>query len=540
MAMLQYPSWEKLTSHAVEAQTFSLHQMFAEDPSRADRLSIEAAGLYLDYSKNLINSTTIDLFRELSLEAGFSSAIQQMFTGADINKTAQRPALHTLLRTKSSEVPKDLSGEGVQIAAVLQQMNNISAAIRQGNWRGYSRQTIKHIVHLGIGGSYLGPRLLDEALTPLQNREIQCHYIANVDGQHISQVLAGLDAAQTLIVIVSKSFSTPETMTNAATSRKWLLTYMDEVALPQHLIGITSNVQAAIEFGISKANILPIWNWVGGRYSLWSAVSLPIAIRYGYDLFEEVLTGASSMDKHFSETDMPHNMPMMLAWLGIWYQHFFGAESHAILPYDHSLRSLPQHMQQLDMESNGKTIRMDGSHVEYPTGSIVWGGEGTNGQHAFHQLLHQGTRFVGLDFVMPLKPHHEYQEHHDQLVANCFSQSQALMLGRNSTQITDAATPLQQQHKQMPGNRPSNTILLHQVTPGSLGALIALYEHKVFCQAIFWQINPFDQWGVELGKELADDLYSFFKDGTGLDINNSDGSTQALIERYKNVRNNQS
>jgi glucose-6-phosphate isomerase len=350
-----------------------------------------------------------------------------------------------------------------------------------------------------------------------------------VDGAHITQVLGSINADETLVIIASKSFTTLETMTNARTARQWLLTHMDKTQLSKHQIAVTTNTRAAADFGIAEENLLPLWDWVGGRFSLWSAVGLPLAIRYGYDCFQQILDGASAMDDHFQNTELPDNMPMILAWLGIWYRHFFGSESHAVLPYDHGMRLLPEHLQQLDMESNGKSVRIDGNTVEYPTGPIIWGGEGSNGQHAFHQLLHQGTNFVSLDFILPLKPHHDNREHHDRLVSSCLSQSQALMLGRSADEITNAQTPLQKQHKVMPGNRPSNTILMEQVTPFSMGALIALYEHKVFCQAIIWQINPFDQWGVELGKELGDAIYSaIHADGKSLDA-----STESLIKRYK-------
>jgi len=367
--------------------------------------------------------------------------------------------------------------------------------------------------------------MIDESLMAQPAADISLHYIANVDAQHISQVLSKLDPDETLVIVVSKTFNPLETITNAETAREWLLTNMEKDDLSHHLVAITANTDAALRFGVDTNNILPIWDWVGGRYSVWSAVSLPIAIRYGFDVFDELLNGAAEMDRHFANSAMPENMPMILAWLGIWYQHFFGAGSHAILPYDHSMRLLPQHLQQLDMESNGKSIRTDQDKVEYPTGPIIWGGEGTNGQHAFHQLLHQGTQFVSVDFVLPLVPHHSHMDHHDKLVANCLGQSQALMLGSEST---DENPSSEEPYRHMPGNRPSNTILLEKVTPQTLGALIALYEHKVFCQAVIWEINPFDQWGVELGKVLGDTIYSSIQGGSA----NLDASTDTLLNRY--------
>ncbi|HIG39869.1 MAG TPA: glucose-6-phosphate isomerase [Gammaproteobacteria bacterium] len=529
MAKLDYPSWDKLRDHAERAKYFSMRQLFSSDKTRAAAFSTEAAGLFLDYSKNLINSTTMQLFSDLSREVGLKGAIRQMFSGKKINQSEQRAALHTLLRADPEKVDANLDHEASQVASTLEQVRQISDSIRQARWTGYSGKPIKHVVHLGIGGSYLGPHMLDEALRPFKSQDISCHYIANIDAAHITRVLGDITADETLVIIVSKSFTTLETMTNAGTARKWLLTYMKEADLSKHLIAITTNIGLATDFGISKENLLPIWDWVGGRYSLWSAVGLPLAIRYGFDHFQQLLRGAAAMDDHFFSTDLPDNMPMIMAWLGIWYRQFFAAESHAILPYDHGMRLLPDHLQQLDMESNGKSVRMDGNPVEYSTGPIIWGGEGSNGQHAFHQLLHQGTHFVSMDFILPLKPHHGDQQHHDRLVASCLSQSQALMFGSREDELNTAANSLQQQSRVMAGNRPSNTILMDQVTPFALGALIALYEHKVFCQAVIWQINPFDQWGVELGKELGDAIYtSIVTDGESLD-----SSTEQLIRRYK-------
>ncbi|MFT7686469.1 MAG: glucose-6-phosphate isomerase [Candidatus Azotimanducaceae bacterium] len=534
MTLSQYPSWSDLEDHASDAQSFSMPDLFANDPNRASDFSVQAAGIFLDFSKNLIDKKSLDLFSKINIESKMESAVKNLFNGEKINTTENRAALHTLLRCDHDQAPKHLEKEAKLIADALEKMRILSEDIRNGNWLGSTGKKIKHVIHLGIGGSNLGPYMIDEALAPYRaemSLEISCHYIANIDGHHISQILAQLDPLETLILIASKSFSTLETKINADTARKWLLTYIDEVDLEKHLVAITSNEKAAIDFGVSKNNILPMWDWVGGRYSLWSTVGLPIAIRYGYPVFKQLLGGAAEMDQHFASSPMKENIPMILAWLGIWYQHFFNAHSHAVIPYDHGLRFLPAHLQQLDMESNGKRIRLDGEEVTYPTGSIIWGGEGSNGQHAFHQLLHQGTRFVGLDFILPLRPHHSHLNHHDYLVANCLSQSQALLVGR---EIEDEESP-NAKHRSMPGNRPSNTILVDQLTPSTLGALIALYEHKVFCQAVVWQINPFDQWGVELGKELGDIIYQEITDPDA-SVSRLDASTSALIEQYLEKR----
>lgn len=535
MALLDYPSWQALENHAVKAASFSMNEMFNDDNNRSEKFSLEAAGLYLDYSKNLITGESLRLFSAICHEAKLPQSIKAMFSGDKINITEGRSALHTLLRSRYELAPPQLEAEAKAVAETLEKIKTISSAIQQGEWRGYSGKKISNIIHLGIGGSNLGPFMVDEALAPYRGKhgeDIQCHYIANIDGHHITQTLAKIDPSETLVLIASKSFSTLETRVNAETAKKWLLTHMDAEALGKHMIAITSNSEAAREFGITEDKILPMWDWVGGRYSLWSAVGLPIAIRYGFDIFKQLLAGAEAMDQHFSESKMEENMPMILACLGIWYQHFFNAQSHAVIPYDHGLRFLPAHLQQLDMESNGKSIRLDNEAVEYPTGAIIWGGEGCNGQHAYHQLLHQGNRFVGLDFILPLNAHHDLQEHHDQLAANCFSQSQALLVGRKVNTDSEFS-----RHKSMSGNRPSNTILMDQLTPRTLGALVALYEHKVFCQAVIWQINPFDQWGVELGKELGKAIYHQLtvtnkNEHSDPNHNQLDPSTSTLINRY--------
>ncbi|MEX1237824.1 MAG: glucose-6-phosphate isomerase, partial [Pseudomonadales bacterium] len=474
---------------------------------------------------------TLNLFSQLIDANELPHRVQLMMLGDIVNTTENRRALHTLLRTRANQVPEQLTDEARKVQDTLARMEAIADAIRSGNWTGYNDTRIRNIIHIGIGGSYLGPRMVAEALTPYASTGITCHYVANVDGHHIDKVLKDLSPEETLVIIASKTFTTLETRVNADSVRQWLLTKIPEADLGRHVIAVTNNLEAATRFGINEGNLLPLWEWVGGRYSLWSAVGLPIAITHGFKTFRALLDGAAAMDRHFDEAPWPDNMPMMLALLGIWYHNFHGAQSHAILPYDHRLRLLPAHLQQLDMESNGKSVTGTGVPVSWNTGPVIWGGEGTNGQHAFHQLLHQGTRFVGIDFILPLKPHHKRPEHHDWLVANCFAQSQALMQGRGYKEIE--GDPDTRAHRAMPGNRPSNTILMDKLTPETLGALISLYEHKVFCQAMIWHINPFDQWGVELGKELGLAIHERLMAEATDGEQKLDASTEQLIQYYR-------
>lgn len=529
MTELPYAVWPKLVQHAEALKAQPLKALFIANPERARRYSIEAAGIYLDYSKNFFDDETASLLIELASESGVFDLAQQMFDGVELNNSEQRPALHTLLRAKSA--PAGLESAFVEVRETLGRVKTISAAVRNGTWLGFSGKTIKHVLHLGIGGSYLGPKMVDEALASNRLKaedDFVCHYVANVDAHHLDEVLAKLNPAETLIIVVSKTFTTLETMANAHSTRLWLLDAMPEADLKSHVVAVSSNVPAATDFGIHKDNILPMWDWVGGRYSVWSAVGIPIAIRYGFDMFQQLLEGAEEMDQHFLHAEPQHNMPFLMAFLSVFYQHCFGSKTHAVLTYDHRLRYLPDHLQQVDMESNGKSRNIEGDVLPYHSGAVIWGGEGTNGQHAFHQLLHQGTQTTGIDFIMTLRPDHQYQDHHDKLIASCLSQSQALMQGRPAEEITDAANELQKKHKIMPGNRPSNTLVLEHLDAKHTGALIALYEHKVFCQAAIWQINPFDQWGVELGKELGERILNALDGNT----ENLDGSTRALLDRY--------
>lgn len=520
--------WQALATHRSKMAKTSLVQLFDKDPERASRYRIDAAGLSLDYSKNLITDETLNLFSRLIDANALPQRVQQMIEGERINATERRQALHVLLRTRPNKVPGSVSAEGQAVANTLARMDEISSEVRAKRWRGYNDSPITDVIHIGIGGSFLGPEMVTTALEQTRRAALRVHYVANVDGHHIDAVLKTLNPKSTLVVVASKTFKTQETMLNAQTARAWLLDKMSPEDLPRHLIAVSANTKAAIEFGVAEDNVLPMWDWVGGRFSLWSAVGISIALAYGFKTFRSLLDGASAMDLHFEEAPWPENMPMMLALLGIWYINFHDAHSHAVIPYDHGLRLLPNHLQQLDMESNGKAVNLQGRSIAYATGPIVWGGEGTNGQHAFHQLLHQGKRFVSVDFILPLKPHHRRTEHHDWLVANCLAQSRALMTGQPAPQADRTAA-----HRGLPGNRPSNLIVMDKLTPETLGALIAMYEHKVFCQAMIWHINPFDQFGVELGKQIGEEIYSALADANDIDV---DASTQSMIDLYLKKR----
>lgn len=536
--------WKQLSQHAETMKSQRIAKLFEADPARADKYAIDAAGLYLDYSKNLIDSRALELLQELAMSVDLGEQIQQMYQGERVNVTEGRAALHTLLRSRFDNAPATLQPEAREVASIQERMKTISDAIRGGKWCGASGRPLKSIIHIGIGGSYLGPKMVAAALAPYADAGISAYYVANVDGQHIEEVLGEVDPNETLIVIVSKTFTTRETMANAHTARQWLTESIPEANPGNHLIAVTSNFEAATAFGLYEDNILPMADWVGGRYSLWSAVGITVAITHGFEVFAALLRGAEAMDSHFLEAPLSSNMPALLALIGIWYHNFFGMETHAVIPYDHSLRLLPAHLQQLDMESNGKRVTLDGAPITCTTGPIVWGGEGTNGQHAFHQLLHQGTRLVSLDFVVALRAHHRLLHHHDLLVANCLAQSEALMNGQKTEDIlanlrrsgmAESEVQALAPHKTMTGNRPSNTIVMTQLTPESLGALIALYEHKVFCQARIWQINPFDQWGVELGKALSETIYEQITDDHA-ELKH-DPSTNKLVKLYKTHRN---
>ena len=536
------PAWQALLQHRQAMQGFSMREAFANDARRFEQFSMSSCGLFLDYSKNLIDTQTRALLVQLAREMGLQDAIDALFEGAPVNASEQRPALHTALRRPFGD---SVEVDGVDIMPevhrVLGQMTDIVGRIHSNLWRGYSEQAITDVVNIGIGGSFLGPQLVSEALLPFTQRGVRCHYLANIDGSEFHELASKLNAETTLFIVSSKSFSTLETLKNAQAARTWYLARGGtEEKLYRHFIAVTSNKEAAIAFGIRPDNIFPMWDWVGGRYSLWSAIGLPIALAIGMSNFKELLSGAYSMDTHFRTASFERNMPVLLALLGVWYGNFWGAQSHAILPYDHYLRNITKHLQQLDMESNGKSVRQDGSPVNCATGPVIWGGVGCNGQHAYHQLLHQGTELIPADFIVPVVSYNPVADHHQWLYANCLSQSQALMLGKTRS---EAEAELRQRgadeaeiqrlapHKVIPGNRPSNTLVLERISPRRLGALVAMYEHKVFVQSVVWGINAFDQWGVELGKELGKSVYQRL---TGWDQPPAeDASTQGLIEFFR-------
>ncbi|MFZ3202512.1 MAG: glucose-6-phosphate isomerase [Pseudomonas sp.] len=536
------PTWKALQEHRASLQNFSMREAFSMDAQRFDRLSLSSCGLFLDYSKNLITLETRDLLVSLAKECGLEQAIRAQFDGEPINASEARPALHTALRRPIGD---QVMVEGVdvmpEVQRVLHQMTELVGRVHDGLWRGYTEKPITDVVNIGIGGSFLGPQLVSEALLPFAQRGVRCHYLANIDGSSFHELAAKLRAETTLFIVSSKSFNTLETLKNAQAARSWYLAQGgSESELYRHFIAVSSNTPAAVAFGIHEENVFPMWDWVGGRYSLWSAIGLPIAMSIGMSNFKELLSGAYSMDQHFLTAPFESNMPVLLALLGIWYGNFWGAQSQAILPYDHYLRNITKHLQQLDMESNGKSVRQDGQPVACATGPVIWGGVGCNGQHAYHQLLHQGTQLIPADFIVPVVSYNPVADHHQWLYANCLSQSQALMLGKTREEAEaelraqgQSETEVQRlaPHKVIPGNRPSNTLVLERISPRRLGALVAMYEHKVFAQSAIWGINAFDQWGVELGKELGKSVYSRM---VGDETNAAeDGSTQGLIEFFR-------
>ncbi|MFJ2334341.1 glucose-6-phosphate isomerase [Pseudomonas helleri] len=536
------PAWQALKLHRADMQHFSMRDAFNSNPKRFEDFTLSSCGLFLDYSKNLITDQTRSLLVNLANEADLKNAIKSLFEGDIVNASEGRPALHTALRRP---VADKLSVNGVnimpQVHKVLNQMTELVGRIHDGLWRGYTEKPITDVVNIGIGGSFLGPELVSEALLSYAQKGVRCHYLANIDGSEFHELTAKLRAETTLFIVSSKSFNTLETLKNAQAARAWYLAQGgSEAELHRHFIAVSSNNAAAVAFGIREENIFPMWDWVGGRYSLWSAIGLPIALAIGMSNFKELLSGAYSMDQHFQNAPFEQNMPVLMAALGVWYGNFWGAQSHAILPYDHYLRNITKHLQQLDMESNGKSVRQDGTPVSTDTGPVIWGGVGCNGQHAYHQLLHQGTLLIPADFIVPIVSFNPVSDHHQWLYANCLSQSQALMLGKTRAEaeaelrdkgMSEEDVQKLAPHKVIPGNRPSNTLVVERISPRRLGALVALYEHKVFVQSVIWGINAFDQWGVELGKELGKGVYNRL---TGnLEEPAEDASTQGLINYFR-------
>ncbi|MAA66386.1 MAG: glucose-6-phosphate isomerase [Alteromonadaceae bacterium] len=536
------PEWKNLTAHQQELKNTHMRDLFEQDPQRFDRYFLKAAGISLDYSKNLIADDTMPRLTALARACDLPDKIEAMFRGDKVNNTENRPALHTALRNLS-DTPIEVDGQDImpEVRSTLARMEEFVWRIRSTQWRGFTNKPFTDVVSIGIGGSFLGPKLVSAALKPYWHGHLNCHYVANIDGSHITEVLRHINPETTLFLIQSKSFRTQETLENTKVAREWFLhNGGDENLISKHFVAVTANEADAVEFGIAPENIFPMWDWVGGRYSLWSAIGLPTALTIGMENFRALLSGAHAMDQHFRTAPLEQNLPVTMAMLGVWYGNFWGADAHAILPYDHYLRGLPAHLQQLDMESNGKCVARDGVAVDYDTGPIIWGGAGANGQHAYHQLLHQGTRLSPADFIIPMRTHNPVATHHPILFANCLSQTQALMQGKN---LEEAKAELRDQgldaaaieklapHKVIPGNKPSNTILFERCTPRIVGALVALYEHKTFVQGAIWDVDSFDQWGVELGKQLGQDILDrLMKPENGV---KTDSSTDGLIALFR-------
>ncbi|CCD30365.1 Glucose-6-phosphate isomerase (GPI) (Phosphoglucose isomerase) (PGI) (Phosphohexose isomerase) (PHI) [Candidatus Glomeribacter gigasporarum BEG34] len=520
MPLTALPAWRALAAHFETIRDAQMRDWFAAEdahaPTRAQRFTRTGGGLTLDFSKNRITDQSFALLLQLAREAGVEQKRDAMFAGEIVNPTEKRAALHTALRASDAHAP-----HAALIHQALEKMSAFAERVRGGHWRGYTGKPIRSIVNIGIGGSELGPKMVCEALHPFGTADLDVHFVSNIDGAEIQRALESIDLDTTLAIVVSKTFTTLETMSNARTLRDaFLQRGAPEAALNMHFVGVTANAQAAIQFGIAFEHLFEMWDWVGGRYSLWSAAGLAIMLKIGPTHFSALRAGAQQMDQHFLNAPLGNNLPVIIALLGIWYRNFFGAQSHLIAPYTSALRHLPAYLQQLEMESNGKSVDLDGQPVPYATAPVLWGAPGTNGQHAFFQMLHQGATLVPTDFIAALKPEHSLFDHHVKLLANCFAQSEALMRGQDA----DPAP-----HLRCPGNQPSNTLLLEALTPRALGALLALYEHKTFVQAAVWRINPFDQWGVELGKRLSIAIARALNSTQTLeDVH--DSSTRMLIE----------
>ncbi|MEO5572934.1 MAG: glucose-6-phosphate isomerase [Gammaproteobacteria bacterium] len=540
--LTQSPAWQALQQHYTALLPVQMRDLFAGDPQRFAKYSLSCGDLLLDYSKNRITDETLVLLQNLARQAKLKTWIEKMFNGEKINFTEYRAVLHVALRNRSNR-PISTEGRNVMkdVNAELAHMREFSEAIRNGVWKGYTGKAISDVVNIGIGGSDLGPMMVCEALRPYAKPGLHVHFVSNVDGTHLVETLKDLDPETTLFIVASKTFKTQETLTNAHSARDWFLKKAnDESAVAKHFVAVSTNAKEVVKFGIDISNMFIFWDWVGGRYSLWSAIGLPIAIDIGMDNFEALLSGAHEMDEHFRNTPFERNMPVIMALLSIWYNDFFGAQSHALLPYDQYMHRFPAYFQQAGMESNGKSITRDGTPVDYPTGAVIWGEAGTNGQHAFYQLIHHGTRLVPADFIAPIITHNPLGNHHAILLANFFAQTEALMKGKTAdearTELVNAGMSGKDlerllPHRIFPGNKPTNSILIKKITPFTLGSLIALYEHKIFVQGIIWNINSFDQWGVELGKQLAQNILPELE-GAGI-VSSHDVSTNGLINHFK-------
>jgi glucose-6-phosphate isomerase len=542
--LTQLPAWQALAAHYQEIKDVPMRDLFARDPKRFERFSVKFGDLLLDYSKNRITDRTLALLFDLARQANLPAMIEAMFAGKKINVTEDRAVLHVALRNRSQR-PILVDGQDVMpgIRTVLAKMRKFTDAVRSGKWKGYTGKPIRDVVNIGIGGSDLGPKMAVKALAHYGHPRLRCHFVSNVDGTHIAETLKHLKPETTLFLVASKTFTTQETMANAHSARDWFLkTAKRKSAVAKHFAAMSTNGQAVAEFGIDVKNMFEFWDWVGGRYSLWSAIGLSLALAVGMDRFEELLEGAYVMDEHFRTTPYEQNLPVILAVLGVWYHNFFGAETHALLPYDQYLSCFAAYFQQGDMESNGKRVTREGQRVDYATGPVIWGEPGTNGQHAFYQLIHQGTRLVPCDFIAPAKSLNPLGEHHVLLLSNFFAQTEALMMGKTEDEVrrelaaagvTGERLELLAPSKTFPGNRPTNSILFRELTPATLGTLLALYEHKIFVQGVIWNINSFDQMGVELGKVLAKTVLADLKNAQP--VTSHDASTNGLINYWKQL-----
>ena len=543
---LQLEQWQELETHHEKVAATTLRELFAGDATRFDKFQLNAAGIFLDFSKNHVVDETHHKLVALAEACNVPAKMQAMFNGEIVNTTEQRPALHSALRYQGSESIV-VEGKDVvpEVQAVLDRMGQFTDKVRDGSWTGFSGKPITDIVNIGIGGSDLGPLMAVEALAPFAHERLNIHFVSNVDGSHLVSALKKVDPQTTLFVVASKTFTTQETLTNAHSARQWFLeSEASDADVAKHFVALSTNADAVSEFGIDTDNMFGFWDWVGGRYSLWSAIGLTLALSIGMERFRQFLEGGYEMDQHARTAPLAENMPVTLALLTIWYNNFWGAPSHLIAPYDQYLHRFPAYLQQLTMESNGKSVHHDGTPVEMATGPVVWGEPGTNGQHAYFQLLHQGTHLIPTDFIMAIESLNPLGIHQELLMANCFAQSEALMMGKTADELrkemqasgsSDAEIERLSGHRTFQGNRPSNTLLVQQVTPKALGALIALYEHKVFVEAAIWDINPFDQWGVELGKALAKSIHQEIQSaGT---VSNHDASTNGLINRALKLSN---
>ncbi len=537
--------WQALQAHAKAIAPYRMQDWFNQDPQRFSCFSLIKEGILLDYSKNRVTAETLRLLSKLANATHLPQKISRLFSGESVNSTEERPALHTALRAPKTESVM-VNGQNIipTVHATLEKMRLFTDKVRDKTWRGVTGKSIRHIVNIGIGGSHLGPLMAVSALADFAREDLHCHFISNIDSAHVHAVLKQIDPESTLFIISSKSFSTLETMTNAKTLYHWLQTQLKTRDITPHFVAITAATEKALAFGIPKENIFDLWDWVGGRYSIWSAIGLPLALLIGMDHFLQFLAGAHAMDQHFQHAELTQNMPVLMGLLSIWYINFFGATHHAIVPYSHLLNNLRSHIQQLDMESNGKSVTFTGETADFLTGPVILGEQGCNGQHAFHQLFHQGKHLVPVDFILVGKGKNELDHHHAILVGSGLSQAKALMQGKSYAEVL-TELPLENstaeereqlaKHKVVPGNRPSNLLFLDQLTPYNLGALIALYEHKTFVQGAIWNINSFDQWGVELGKSLLPPILGALNAQHNLA---HDSSTQGLIQHYKALKEN--